>query len=84
MTSSKSCWCILIIFTIFKEKAEIFNNFFTKERSLINANSDFPSVLSKKTHKSLSTIYFTSDDILKIIRNLKVACVVNLKLVFTE
>ena len=33
-------------------------------------HSDLPSVLSKKTHKLLSTIYFTSDDILKIIKNL--------------
>ena len=53
--------------TNFKEKAEIFNHFFAKQCSLINTNSDLPSVLSKKTHKSLSTIKFTSDDILKIV-----------------
>ena len=35
-----------------------------------NKNSDSPSVLSKKTHKLLSTIHFTSDDILKIIKSL--------------
>ena len=56
--------------TNFKEKAEIFNNCFVKQCSLINTNSDLPSVLSKTTHKSLSTIHFTSDDILKIIKNL--------------
>ena len=38
--------------TNFKEKAEIFNNFFAKQCSLISSNSDLPSVLSKKTHKN--------------------------------
>ena len=56
--------------TDFKEKKEIFNNFFAKQCSLINTNNDLLSVLSKKTHKSLSTIHFTSYDILKIIENL--------------
>ena len=56
--------------TNFKEKTERFNNFFAKQCSLINWNSDLPSVLSQKTHKSLSTIKFPSDDILKIIKNL--------------
>ena len=36
----------------------------------MNTNSDLPSVLSKKTHKLLSTIHFTSNDILKIVKNL--------------
>ena len=31
--------------------------------------SDLPTTLTKKTHESLSTIRFTSDDILKIIKN---------------
>ena len=56
--------------TNFKEKPYIFNDFFAKQCSLINTNSNLPSVLSKKTHKLLSTIHFTSDDILKIIKNL--------------
>ena len=56
--------------TNFKEKVEIFNNFFAKQCSLVNTNSDLPSVLSKKTHKLLSTIHFTSDDILKRMKNL--------------
>ena len=59
------------LITNFKEKAEIFNNFFAKQYSLINTNSDLPSVLSKKTHKLLSTIHFTSDYILKVIKNLE-------------
>ena len=55
--------------TNFKEKADTFNDFFAKHCSLINTNSNLPSVLSKKTHKLLSTIHFTSDNILKIIKN---------------
>ena len=54
----------------FKEKDEIFNDLFAKQCSLINTNNDFTSVLSKKTHKLLSTIHFTSDRILKIFKTL--------------
>ena len=43
--------------------------FFAKQLFLINTNSDLPSQFSKKTHKLLLTIHFTSDDILKIIKN---------------
>ena len=53
----------------FERKAEIFNNFFAKQRSLINTNHDLPSDFSQKAHKLLSTIHFTSDDILQIIKN---------------
>ena len=38
--------------------------------TIINKNSNLPSVLSKKTYKLLSTIHFTSVNILKIIKNL--------------
>ena len=54
----------------FKEKAELFNDFFTMECSLVNKNSELPSVLTKKTCKLLSTVEFSTNDILKIIRNL--------------
>ena len=37
----------------FKEKAELFNDFFSKQCSLVNNNSKLPSVLTKKTCKSL-------------------------------
>ena len=40
-----------------------------KQCSLINTCSDLPTTLTKKTHESLSTIRFTSDDILNIIKN---------------
>ena len=54
----------------FKEKAELFNDFFSKQCSLVNNNSKLPSVLTKKTCKSLSSVEFSTYDILKIIRNL--------------
>ena len=54
----------------FRSKAEIFNTFFAKQCSLINTSSVLPTTLIMKTRGSLSTIRFTSDDILKIIRNL--------------
>ena len=54
----------------FRRKAGIFNTFFPKQCSLINICSDLPTTLTKKTHESLSTIRFTSDDMLKIIKNL--------------
>ena len=54
----------------FKEKAELFNNFFTRQCSLVNKNSKFPLVLTKKNCQSLSTVGFSTYDILKIIRNL--------------
>ena len=54
----------------FKEKAELFNDFFTRQRSLVNNNSKLPSILTKKTCQSLSTVEFSTNAILKIIRNL--------------
>ena len=42
--------------------------FFAKQLFLANTNSDLPSQFLKKAHKSLSTMHFTSDDILKIIK----------------
>ena len=55
----------------FKEKAESFNDFFTWHFSLVNNKSQFPSTLTKKTCKSLSTVEFSAYDILKIIGNPK-------------
>ena len=40
----------------FKEKSELLNDFFTKQCSLVNNDSDLPSVLTKKTTKSFSTV----------------------------
>ena len=55
----------------FKEKTNIFNNFFANQCSVVNNNSELPVTMTKKTtHVSLSTINFSTDNILKIIRNL--------------
>ena len=56
--------------TDFKEKANIFNNFFANQCCIVSNNSELPVILTRKTHESLSTIDFSTDDILKIIRNL--------------
>ena len=54
----------------FKEKTELFNDFFTRQCSIVNNNSKLPSVLNKKMCQSLSTVGFSTNDILKIIGNL--------------
>ena len=56
--------------TDFKEKVEIFNNFFAKQSTIIN-NTGKPLTDSlKRTNNCLSTISITKDDITKIIANL--------------
>ena len=55
--------------TDFKEKVNIFNNFFADQCSIVSNNSELPVTLTKKTHESLSTINFSTDGFLKIIRN---------------
>ena len=54
----------------FKEKAELFTDFLTRQCSLANSNSKLSSVLKKKTCQSLLTVEFSKYDILKMIRNL--------------
>ena len=56
--------------TDFKEKANIFNNFFANQCSIVSNSSELLVTLTRKTHESLSIIDFSTDDILKIIRNL--------------
>ena len=56
--------------TDFKEKAQIFNNFFAKQCTLVENSSKLPTDSSKRTNKLLSTISFTKDDIANIIKNL--------------
>ena len=53
-----------------KEKAEKFNNFFADQCSILRKKSDLLATISKKTRESLTTIGFSNNDILKIIRNL--------------
>ena len=54
----------------FKKKAELVNDIFTRKCSLVDNNSELPLVVHKKTCQSLSTVEFSTYDILKIIRNL--------------
>ena len=53
-----------------KEKAELFNDFFSKEWAPVNNNNKLSSVLTKKTCKSLWSVEISTYDILQIIRNL--------------
>ena len=54
--------------TDFREKAEIFNVFFTNQCSLIKNTSMLPTNCESLIDKSLSNIIFTDNDIGKIIR----------------
>ena len=56
--------------TDFKEKAQLFNFFFSKQCSLIPNNSPFPADVNYITVKRLSTVTFSAKDIGKIIQNL--------------
>ena len=56
--------------TDFKEKAQIFNNFFSKQRTLVENTSNIPIDSSKRTNNLPSTISFTKDDMANIIKNL--------------
>ena len=54
--------------TAFKEKAEIFNNFFAKQCTIVKNTSKLSTDSLKKTNNCLSTISFTNDGIAKIIK----------------
>ena len=54
--------------TDFKEKAQLFNIFFSKQCSLIPNNSSLPADVT--TDKCLSTVTFSVRDVGKIIQNL--------------
>ena len=56
--------------TKYKDNAELFNNFFANQCSLITNSSVLPSVLFKRTENVISFIDFGSDDITKIIQKL--------------
>ena len=53
----------------FKEKADRSNDFLVKHCSLVNGNTELPSIRTKITWKSLITVEFSKYDILKVIRN---------------
>ena len=54
----------------FKEKSELFNSFFAKQCTHIETGSNLPTQILCRTDESFSTINFTEDDILSIIRKL--------------
>ena len=58
------------LITDFKEKAELFNDVSSKQCYLVNNNNKLPSVPTKKTCKSFSSVEFSTYGILKVIRNL--------------
>ena len=56
--------------TDFKEKAQIFNDFFAKQCTLVENTSKLPTNSFKRANNLLSTMLFTRDDIAKVIKNL--------------
>ena len=73
--NDKKIPCILPLFhdkfiTDFKEKAELFNSFFSKQCSIMDNGSKLPSNLVYHTNEKLSYIVFNSEDIGKVISDL--------------
>ena len=56
--------------TNFKDKANIFNDFFSKQCQHIPKNSTLPSIQSFETSNRLSTVDIDSKKILKLIQSL--------------
>ena len=56
--------------TKFNEKANLFNNFFAKQCSLLQNNSTLPEHLSLPTPAILNNVAFNENDILQYIRRL--------------
>ena len=56
--------------TDFKKKAQIFNNFFAKQSTLVDNTSKLLTNYFKRTNNLLSSISFTKDNLAKIIKNL--------------
>ena len=56
--------------TNFNKKARIFISFFAQQCSLMNNSSKLPSTFLKRTEKVISSISFSSNDIVEIIRDL--------------
>ena len=52
------------------EKAELFNEFFAKQCTIIDNSSEVPSISALRTDKRISSAIFNNDDIDKIIQNL--------------
>ena len=59
-----------IFVTDFSKKADLFNSFFAKQCSIIENNSILPLSTIPVTDQYLANIYFTKDDIKRIISKL--------------
>ena len=73
--NNKKIHCISLIYCNnyiidFKEKTQIFNDFFSNQCTLVENTSKLPTDSFKRTNNLLSAISFTKDDIAKIIKNL--------------
>ena len=54
----------------FRQKAELFNSFFSEQCSILLSRSKLATNLAPRTDQSVTSINFSRDDILKIIQNL--------------
>ena len=54
----------------FKYKAEIFNDFFSNQCSLINNNSKLPTNLNHVTDRCLSSVTFSAGDMVNLLKTL--------------
>ena len=74
--NNKKIPCISLLFhqnryiAKYKDKAELLNNFFANQCSLITNSSVLPFVLFKRTENVISSIDFGLDDVAKVIQNL--------------
>ena len=74
--NNKKIPCIPLLFhqnryiAKYKDKAELLNNFFANQCSLITNSSVLPFVLFKRTENVISSIDFGLDDVAKVIQNL--------------
>ena len=73
--NNKKIHCISLIYCNnyiidFKEKTQIFNDFFSNQCTLVENTSKLPTDSFKRTNNLFSTISFTKNDIVKIIKNL--------------
>ena len=73
--NNKKIHCISLIYCNnyiidFKEKTQIFNDFFSNQCTLVENTSKLLTDSFKRTNNLFSTISFTKNDIVKIIKNL--------------
>ena len=63
---------MISLYTDVKTKANIFNEFFSKQCTPLDNSSQIPSIESYLTNNRLTSLDFSDNDILKIIRALDV------------